>query len=360
MEDYVATDSRPVDKCLADVAACDIYVGILAWRYGYAPTDDNPEGLSITELEYRKAERLGKPRLIFIADEEAAWPPKFFDRGESAERLHALRVELEKTTLRSIFTTTYELAELVVTAVTQQERQQTGVRDMQPVHDRAALQPYLRLLADRSEHLPLRGMDIGASDPTSEGERVELARVYVDLNMTARAHVDVDEPATVRADGVSSDGTETAPLSAIDAIIANRQLVVLGDPGSGKSTFASFLSLCLARHLLGPADGWLARLPGWPDDQVLIPVVVTLRDFARTAPLDGASAPGASDVWTFVKTRLAADMLSGGAGVLEAALDAGQAIVLFDGLDEVTGRDRRAFVRQAVERFIQRTPGAAI
>ena len=33
MEHYVATDQRPVDKCLADVAACDIYVGILAWRY---------------------------------------------------------------------------------------------------------------------------------------------------------------------------------------------------------------------------------------------------------------------------------------------------------------------------------------
>ena len=40
MEDYVATDQRPVDKCLADVAACDIYVGILAWRYGYVPADN--------------------------------------------------------------------------------------------------------------------------------------------------------------------------------------------------------------------------------------------------------------------------------------------------------------------------------
>ena len=30
MEDYVATDKRPVDKCLQDVKTCDAYVGISA------------------------------------------------------------------------------------------------------------------------------------------------------------------------------------------------------------------------------------------------------------------------------------------------------------------------------------------
>ena len=37
MEDYVAADQRPLAKCLADVAACDLYVGIFAHRYGYVP-----------------------------------------------------------------------------------------------------------------------------------------------------------------------------------------------------------------------------------------------------------------------------------------------------------------------------------
>ena len=60
MEDYVATDSRPVDKCLADVAACEVYVGIFAWRYGSIPPKDNPDQKSITELEYRKAFQEGK------------------------------------------------------------------------------------------------------------------------------------------------------------------------------------------------------------------------------------------------------------------------------------------------------------
>jgi Domain of unknown function (DUF4062) len=52
MEDYVATDQRPTEKCLADVAASDLYIGIYAWRYGYIPPKKKPDHKSITELEY--------------------------------------------------------------------------------------------------------------------------------------------------------------------------------------------------------------------------------------------------------------------------------------------------------------------
>jgi uncharacterized protein DUF4062 len=97
MEDYTASDERPLDKCLADVAACDIYVGLFAFRYGFIPTQGNPENLSITELEWRRAKDLGKPCLIFIAD-ETGWPmtsSDFFAReGEEGKRIIALRDSL--------------------------------------------------------------------------------------------------------------------------------------------------------------------------------------------------------------------------------------------------------------------------
>src|SRR5438270_11134060 len=75
MEDYVATDQRPLNKCLADVADCDLYIGLFAWRYGYVPQEGNPDHKSITEFEYRKAVEVGKSRLIFLLDEKASWPP---------------------------------------------------------------------------------------------------------------------------------------------------------------------------------------------------------------------------------------------------------------------------------------------
>src|SRR4051794_18827931 len=81
MEDYVAADARPVDKCLKDVAASDIYVGLFAFRYGYIPpvAHGNPDGLSITELEFRCAAKSSKPCLAFVVDEKTPWPRVYDD-----------------------------------------------------------------------------------------------------------------------------------------------------------------------------------------------------------------------------------------------------------------------------------------
>jgi hypothetical protein len=75
MEDYVASNQRPLGKCLEDVAKADVNVGIFAHRDGYIPEKGNPESRSITELEYRHAVECGKPSLIFLLDKRAAWPP---------------------------------------------------------------------------------------------------------------------------------------------------------------------------------------------------------------------------------------------------------------------------------------------
>ena len=47
-------------------AACDLYVLILGHRYGFQPPDDNPEGLSITHLEFRRAGECSIPRVALL------------------------------------------------------------------------------------------------------------------------------------------------------------------------------------------------------------------------------------------------------------------------------------------------------
>ncbi len=71
MEDYGATDARPLTKCLADVAACDLDLGVFAWRYGSVPVEDNPHHRSITESEDRQASALKQPRYIYVLAEDA-------------------------------------------------------------------------------------------------------------------------------------------------------------------------------------------------------------------------------------------------------------------------------------------------
>lgn len=69
MEQYVAEGGRPLQRCLADVEAADVYVLLLGWRSGYRPTECNPNRLSITELEFQHAKRLTtKPILAFLLE----------------------------------------------------------------------------------------------------------------------------------------------------------------------------------------------------------------------------------------------------------------------------------------------------
>ncbi len=62
MEGYVADDIVPSVECINDVENCDIYILILANRYGYIPVDKekNPNEFSITELEYEAAKENAK------------------------------------------------------------------------------------------------------------------------------------------------------------------------------------------------------------------------------------------------------------------------------------------------------------
>ena len=117
MEYYTAESERPLDRCLRDVMACDLYLGVFAWRYGYIPPGKEQ---SITELEYRAAVASGKPTLIFVLKAEASWPRTLMDKD--ATRIESLRDELCHDVLCSLFSTPQELAALVPVAVHNQLR----------------------------------------------------------------------------------------------------------------------------------------------------------------------------------------------------------------------------------------------
>jgi len=108
MEDYVASDSRPLQTCLTDVASCDIYIGLFAWRYGYIPPNYEK---SITELEYQQATQCNIKRLIFILDENASWPPNFIDVDRT--RIEQFKNQLMTNHLVQKFKTPDELKSCV-------------------------------------------------------------------------------------------------------------------------------------------------------------------------------------------------------------------------------------------------------
>jgi hypothetical protein len=66
VDSYLPDSDTVRDSCLDDVARCDLYVLIAGHRYGSQYPKDDPEGLSITQLEFRRAGECGIPRVALL------------------------------------------------------------------------------------------------------------------------------------------------------------------------------------------------------------------------------------------------------------------------------------------------------
>lgn len=229
-----------------------------------------------------------------------------------------------------------------------------------------ALSIYLTTLLDRCSVLPLQGFTDQTSDATGGRPRLTLPGVYIQLN----TKVDVSEKkleAALRAGKINAladlrpdQGRDAAmpgreieqgkALSALQAAILLPKMVLLGDPGSGKTTFVNFVSYAIA------ACRW-DDLPGWPaQSRALIPILVTLRDFAYWLASPRERQPtGVAALWAYIQHDLEMRNLSFAAPLLEAALQNGQAFLLLDGLDEVPPtQESRGVTLQIAQDFAAR------
>src|SRR5437660_12652538 len=68
MEHLPASDADAIAASLELVDEADVYALLLAHRYGYVPKENNPQQISITEMEYNRAVERGIRRVVFIVD----------------------------------------------------------------------------------------------------------------------------------------------------------------------------------------------------------------------------------------------------------------------------------------------------
>jgi hypothetical protein len=115
MENLTALNSNAIDTSLRMVDDADVYLGILAYRYGTIPKGHD---ISITEMEFNRAEKLGKPRLVFFIHKEHSVVIEDVDTGAGATKLKALKDRIGEDLVVAFFKSPEDLRSHVVEALT--------------------------------------------------------------------------------------------------------------------------------------------------------------------------------------------------------------------------------------------------
>ena len=363
MEYYSATDERPIDKCLSDVESCELYIGVFAWRYGFIPPGSE---LSITELEYRKAVECGKECLIFLLSEDASWPRSKMDRA--SDRIDALRKELSNGYIAGIFTNPDDLRAKVFQAVRNWEVN-SGRAGKEKLTDWDAYRQ-----AVINKHQWVRLQVIAGTSKDRGIAKIPLIDVFEpQLIVTGAPGSDVPEEVRKYQEEIygprplapnettpeetedANDTEETVETETEESLLArDHELVlemlgreptqvILGGPGSGKSTILHYAMLMVCQ-----ANVARDMLPLHLQDAP-IPFLVELRNYMLQKAPDFVS-------YIVQNIKEFYDAIIEAASLITLFGQEGKALVFFDGLDEVFNPAERRQMLDQFQTFAHRYP----
>lgn len=147
---------------------------------------------------------------------------------------------------------------------------------------------------------------------------------------TTKHPMDLEEPAVRASD--ERPGPERVPLT--DLLSSSRRLLIIGDPGGGKTTFLRLIACVLAKDCKGrdePGRGLYLGLP--LDEPSPMPILIPLSALARTLR-DGCAEVNGAGLWRVLLRTMKQVFGEEKAGVFQHLLDRERCVLLLDGLDE--------------------------
>jgi hypothetical protein len=120
LDDFGTFHGPPLEGSQRAIATSDLFVLIVAHRYGFIPPD---ETRGLVELEYELALQLKKPVLAFVVRDDVPWPVQNIDLENPArERLEQFKSRLFEHHVVGSFSTPEELAQQIAIATSQYSR----------------------------------------------------------------------------------------------------------------------------------------------------------------------------------------------------------------------------------------------
>jgi len=271
MERFTASVPPAVPECQRLASQADVLVGIVAHRYGWIP---HGESRSITEIEY-DAQR---ERLMFVIHPDVdVNPTRDFDEGadrwDKQKKLDAFKKRIQVDHKPGYFTDA-TLGVMVLQALKEWTESRDGAPLAEPVESPVdEVRRYYEVAQQLHGAITLAGFEKRLEVPLDLDELWVNLRAMPNLEAFDRGKVGSAEEAETLA-GRGSELAFTEAFRFAEKLKPKRRgLVILGNPGSGKTTVLKRLLLAVIRNgpgALGLAEG-------------TVPVLLPLREFEHAA-----------------------------------------------------------------------------
>lgn len=209
-------------------------------------------------------------------------------------------------------------------------------RSLSDLQIQELLRHYLQTLTRVNNRFALKSIS-----SSNYPENLTLESLYVELDVSISSQVK----------GISNHSENTVPL--IEAVSRFPRLVLLGAPGSGKTTFVRYLSTRLARQILdGNQEQSLF-------ERTFLPLTVSFRSLAPRLLSIDTSIDSRNALIDIVMKQWKQELENLGVGdlyeTIRNEITQGNVFLIFDGLDELH-KGQKEVAKSLISALIQRFP----